>query len=508
MNDLSTLYGRSYKSVQTKIVAKQDRSLSFSVLVLAIATALCFRVIVSPLIVMWYKCAGSGPRPSTGSGYPTGIDKRVFTSDVPHFVLPLLLILNWCPYLTRCVSILNEKDIPSLTMPPEIVFDRSLRLYPEIGTIPVLSPADSFCITFNAASHVNSQLFQLTKLKMMSINARNVNSTTGIPKSLTEVIAFLTRPLIMFYTPSEIAALEIALRTTLTAAYFASRQPQLFLRLSPANQPPRPILVACIAASVRWADWMIVLGGKELDILVEPSRAAIRYGGQDGTIKTIWQEPSVYRPKLRIQVPPSIHERPARASLRATIDSAVTRAQGLTKAQELLVCNDKEEADEIFSLLSNVTGITPTPTHDQFQLDNLSSESSPDSSRPSSRSSNFSFFSLASSTDSMTSVSSTSSPSIEKASIKPVVPPRSRSLRSGEVPELEDADESDVQVDRSKKSVQKYMYQGGVSTVLTGGVMLGSAKKATRDEGPASGKLHTSFGRQRGTATNGNWRRL
>lgn len=36
----------------------------------------------------------SGPRPSTGSGYPTDIDKRVFTSDVPHFVLPLLLILN------------------------------------------------------------------------------------------------------------------------------------------------------------------------------------------------------------------------------------------------------------------------------------------------------------------------------------------------------------------------------------------------------------------------------
>ena len=492
-------------------MAKQG-SLSFSVLGLCsdVATTLCFRVIVSPLIVMEYKYAGlwsqtfNGPRLSHWHrqtrvyfGRPSFRSSFAANTQLGH----------WCPYL-RCASILNEKISRHLPCHQKSYSTDLYTCNPQIGTIPVLSPADSFCITFNAASHVNSQLFRSAKLKMMSINARNVNSTTGIPKSLTEVIAFLTRPLIMFYTPSEIAALEIALQTTLTAAYFASRQPQLFLMLSPASQPPRPILVACIAASVRWADWMIVLGGKELDILVEPSRVAIRYGGQDGTIKTIWQESNVYRPKLRIQVPPSTHEGPAQASLRATIDSAVSRAQGLTKAQELLVSNDKEEADEIFSLLSNVTGITPTPTHEQFQLDNLSSESSPDSSRPSSRSSNFSFFSLASSTDSMTSVSSTSSPSIEKASIKPVVPPRSRSMRSDDVPELEDADESDVQVDRSKKSVQKYMYRGGVSTVLTGGVMLGSAKKATRDERPASGNPHTSFGRQRGAATNGNWRRL
>ncbi|KAF8344410.1 serine-rich protein [Amanita rubescens] len=325
---------------------------------------------------------------------------------------------------------------------------------------------------------------------MMSINARNVNSMAGIPKSLTEVIAFLTRPLVVFYTPSEIAALEVVLKTTLTAAYFASREPHLFLMLSPESQPPRPILAACIAACVRWADWIVVLGGKELDILVEPSRAVIRYGGQDGTIKTIWQESSVYRPQLRVQVPPSIHERPSGSFLRATVDSAVSRAQGRTKAQELLASNDKEETDEIFALLSNVTGITPTPTFEQFQIDNPSSGSSPDSSRPSSRSSNFSFFSLASSTDSMTSCSSTFT-------------------RSGDVPEPEDADESQVHIDKSKKTVQKYLYQGGISTVLTGGVMLGSAKKGTRDERPASGKpLASPFGRQRGTTSNGNWRRL
>lgn len=41
--------------------------------------------------------------------------------------------------------------------------------------------------------------------------------------------------------------------------------------------------------------------------------------------------------------------------------------------------------------------------------------------------------------------------------------------------DLEDT-EVKVVVDTSKKEVSKYMYEGGVSTVLTGGVMLGSAK--------------------------------
>ncbi|KAF8633782.1 hypothetical protein AX15_001255 [Amanita polypyramis BW_CC] len=352
----------------------------------------------------------------------------------------------------------------------------------------------------------------------MSINARYVNSTTtamtGIPKSLTEVITFLTRPLIMFYTPNEIAILHAILQTTLTTAYFSSREPCLFITLSPVTQPPRPILAACIAAGVQWADWIVALGGKEVDVLIEPSRAVIRFGGQGGTLKTIWQEPNAYYPPhLRIHVPSSIcEERPSRATLRATVDSAIARARrGRTKAQELLECNDKEEADEIFALLSNVTGITPTPTRDQFQLDNLSPISSPESSRPSSRSSNFSHLSLTSSTDSMTSLSSASSISIEKASIKPALGSTSRFLRSNDVPELDRADESEVHVDKSNRNVQKYLYRGGVSTVLTGGVMLGAAKKtplAPHNERAVFGKPHSSFGSQRGTVSYGNWRRL
>ena len=348
---------------------------------------------------------------------------------------------------------------------------------------------------------------------MMPFNARNVDSMTGVPKSLMEAIIFLTRPLIMFYTPGEIAMLQTVLQTTLTTAYFASPEPRIFLTLSPATQPPRPILAACVAVCVQWADWVVALGGKELDVFVEPSRAVIRFGGRDGILKTIWQESGVYcPPHLRIQVPSSTCEdRPSRASLRATVDSAIARVQGRTKAQELLACNDKEEADEIFALLSNVTGITPTPTRVQFQLDNLSPISSPESSRPSSRSSNLSHFSLASSTDSTTSLSSASFAAIEKAPIKPVACSPSRFQRLNGVPEPEDVDESQVHVDKSKKNIQKFMYQGGVSAVLTGGVMLGVAKKtprALRSERPGSGKPRASVGRQRGTVANGNWRRL
>ncbi|KAK2467517.1 hypothetical protein APHAL10511_000372 [Amanita phalloides] len=366
---------------------------------------------------------------------------------------------------------------------------------------PFLSPADPLYIYVQR--HVAISHFY--EAKMMPINTRNVDSTPAIPKSLTEAIVFLSRPLLMFYTPSEIATVQAVLQTTLPTAYFSSREPRLFLTLSPAIQPPPPILAACVAARVRWADWIVVLGGKEVNILIEPSRAVIRYGSQGGSIKTIWQELKAYRPpqpQLRIQVPSPV------SSAHVTVASAIPRAQGRTRAQELLECNDKEEADEIFALISNVTGITPTPTHRQFQLDNPSPVSSPESSRPSSRSSNFSLFSLASSTDSMTSLSSTSSTCIEKASIKPIVCRSSRSLRSDDVPEPEDADELHVHVDTSKKAVQKYLYQGGVSTVLTGGVMLGPAKKTTWVSGPGSEKPPTAFGRQRGTGTSSQRRRF
>ena len=73
-----------------------------------------------------------------------------------------------------------------------------------------------------------------------------------------------------------------------------------------------------------------------------------------------------------------------------------------------------------------------------------------------------------------------------------------------DVSELEPMDdESNVYVDKSKKTVQKFMYQGGVSTVLSGGVMLGAAKKTTQ----VSGKLQASFDRQCAAPANGHWRR-
>ncbi|KIL57271.1 hypothetical protein M378DRAFT_28036 [Amanita muscaria Koide BX008] len=351
---------------------------------------------------------------------------------------------------------------------------------------------------------------------MMRGNACNVNSTTVISRSLVEAIEFLTRPLVMFYTPSEISVVQTVLQTTLTATYFASRDPRLFLVLSPAFQPPRPLLAACIAAGVRWADWIIALGGKELEVLVEPSRAVIRFSGQGGATTTIWQESKVYRPmQVHVQRPSSNEgQKSSRPTLHATFNSAIARTQRRTKAQELLEFNDKEEADEIFALLSNVTSITPTPTRLNFQLDDLSPISSPDSSRPSSRSSNFSRFSFdssTSSTESLTSISTAASDANRKAPVKSVVCLPFGLPTSEEIPDPECSDDTSVYVDKSKISVQKYLYQGGVSTILSGGVMLGATSKAVRpthSERPVFGKPQAPIGTRRGVAVNSDWRRL
>ncbi|PFH48437.1 hypothetical protein AMATHDRAFT_149857 [Amanita thiersii Skay4041] len=271
----------------------------------------------------------------------------------------------------------------------------------------------------------------------MSINAPNVASsvvTNGIPKSLIEAICFLTRPLFMLYSPSEVLALQNVLQTTLMTTYLTSRDSTLLLTLSPTSPLPRPLLAACIAANVQWMDWIMLLGNQQIDLLIEPCRVVVRFGGEMGKVTTIWQE-----------------LKPTPAFLRATVDSARARASGRTKAQELLEVTDKEETEEIFALLSNltVTGITPTPARDCFSLGQW-----------------------------------------EKGMPVPI--------------SASEDEESPIYIDTSKQSMQKYLYQGGVSTVLTGGVMLGPQKRTQQI--PPRMRKYQAFSSIANAS--GNWRRF
>lgn len=335
----------------------------------------------------------------------------------------------------------------------------------------------------------------------MAFNTQPTVST--IPTSITQAIDFLTRPLILIHTPTKVVSLQIILQSILTATYLPTPQnnhPRMSFSLSPTSLPPRPIYAACIASGVQWSEWISVLGGTPFELVIDSTFVTVRAGNKTATV---WQAPAPLRPASTIQ-----------ASLRATLSSALARAKSRTLAQQLLESDhEDEEAEEIFSMISKTTMVSPTPTRGSFHITLPVSPTSPDSSRPSSRSSNVSGFSFSSSEESMSSVSSASSMASAKAAFLTadhirVQPQAKVALRRERAPS--------VFVDNTKKEVTKYSYEGGVSTVLTGGVMLGGKVSPAKPVKPVmarpvwtgSRRTQTQASTTMAADKTNNWRRV
>ncbi|KAF8152580.1 hypothetical protein B0H34DRAFT_121825 [Crassisporium funariophilum] len=364
----------------------------------------------------------------------------------------------------------------------------------------------------------------------------NVSSAPNmVPASIVQAIGFLTRPLILTQTPDMISSLQMILRSTLQAVYFPARAPRITLSLSTSSLPPRPVYAACIASGIQWSDWIRSLGARDFDLIIQSHTVSVTYVGLNAQTVIVWSEPTLTPTKRSLlarlnfedpQVPISKlgQQSLMQASLRATVSSALARVQTRTLAQQLLESDHKEEADEIFDMISKTAIVSPTPTRERFFLDiptafmpsstttfpsPLSSPevSSPESSRPSSRSSTFSTFSF-SDDESMTSASSINSFDF-LASTKPqsihVTPTNNAREMPVFVPRT-----PRVFIDNAKKDITKYLYQGGVSTVLTGGVMLGGpaapkAPQVPKYRAPVGGKkTNTNI---KNAASANSWRR-
>lgn len=278
--------------------------------------------------------------------------------------------------------------------------------------------------------------------------------SSSIAVTLAHAIAYLTRPLIVQYSATTIIKLQLALEANLTAQYSSTWCPEDPLRgsgrrcltFSPAALPPRPIHKACESANVEWSQWIKLLGGIEFDLFVDPGSVSVRFGNwaagnKVGKCLTVWSETTTTRTKPAM-VPVSV--------------------QSKTLAQQLLE-DDSQEENELFAILADhvrePTWITPIktdfpPIQSPLSADSLSSidRSSNDSpmsshSRSSSRSSTFSY---PESIDSLPT-SDSSEPKMSRRE-------RARAAK--------------VFVDNSKTQVTNY--DGGKTTVLTGGVMLGA----------------------------------
>ncbi|KAF8203243.1 hypothetical protein BJ912DRAFT_349242 [Pholiota molesta] len=288
------------------------------------------------------------------------------------------------------------------------------------------------------------------------------SSSESLSVAVAHAITFLTAKLQGTYAPNTLLKLQTVLEANLIAHYATSWSPKDPIRgsgrrcmtLSPACLPPRPIWSACTAANVQWFDWIALLGNNEFDLFVDPGCIAVRCQEK---IITVWSdEAAPTAPKVSM---PVFSEPMIQTSLR--LQSAPRK----TFAQQVLE-EDEEEEEKIFTLLADEisapTWMTPIIT--QFPMPGRSTSpmsSISEQSRCSSRSSNSSSsgFSFASAD---TASSRTSAASGKSGEVKQSRRERARQAR--------------VFVDTTKTEVTPY--DGGKTTVLTGGVMLGGGQKA------------------------------
>ncbi|TFY66054.1 hypothetical protein EVG20_g5037 [Dentipellis fragilis] len=278
-------------------------------------------------------------------------------------------------------------------------------------------------------------------------SASSVSSATALSVTVAHAITYITRPLASRYPAPTILKLQMALEANLSAHCSSTWVPNEPLRgsgrrcltLSPNAVPPRPIYASMRVANVQWSEWITALGGIEFDLFVDPGCVSVRFGnwgsGQVGKLITVWSE-----------------------------ELAASQKQKKTFAQELLQA-DEDSEEELFAAIAdeihNPTWTTPitsrfpnVPSRAQKYLSPASAASahSRSSSWSSNSSSGFSFASDDSDSSSATSVSSSTT---EKSKIS----------------RRERARQARVYIDTTKTEVTNY--DGGKTTVLTGGVMLG-----------------------------------
>jgi hypothetical protein len=322
-------------------------------------------------------------------------------------------------------------------------------------------------------------------------------SLSSITVTVSHAITYLTRPLVAFMPASTVMKLQLALEANLTAHYAHTWVPsephqgsgRRCLSFSHTSLPPRPIYASCVAAKVQWSEWMTALGNVEFDLFVDPGLVSVRFIQRGATSKliTVWSEEGVEEHRFegtRVNASPA-------PQLRVQ-SLAHPKAEPVlpTLAQQLMV-EDEEDEEELFSALANElrepTWTTPVLNQFPSSIPQKSKSSTSHHSRSSSRSSD---------TCSWLSFDSNDSDSSSATTIS------SAGTEGSTLSRRERARQARVFIDASKKEVTNY--DGGKTTVLTGGVMLGARPASTR---PAiSQPASTSPKPMSGAGSSRNWR--
>ncbi|KAJ7138248.1 hypothetical protein C8R44DRAFT_767118 [Mycena epipterygia] len=265
-------------------------------------------------------------------------------------------------------------------------------------------------------------------------------SSSAIP----HVISFLTRPLLSIAAPAAVTSAQLILNVSLVSA------PTATFTLSSATPPPS-IYAAAIGSAIPWAKWFNALGGgRDILLFYGPGYLKVRVG--DAPVTDVWSEATQASVPIsqQMKLVPLLQQSTG-ARLRAMLLSARVRSMRRTEKQAA------SDADPI-----RIPGLLLAAESDSE--DDSSSDSGSDSDCGSSTSSKFTSYS----NDSLTSATNSppSTPSKSASVALPAVPRPQALYRAPKTTRC-------VPVDAAKKDLTAYMYQGGVTRVMTGGVMLG-----------------------------------
>lgn len=327
--------------------------------------------------------------------------------------------------------------------------------------------------------------------------------STSLPATLAHAIVYITRPLVNRYPAATLLKLQLSLEANLTAHCARSWAPTDPLRGSgrrcltfTTTQPPRPVHASCRAANIQWSEWIAALGGLEFDLFIDPGCVSVRFGnwgnGQVGKLITIWSDEL----DLAAKAAKVLLQEQSRARENASMK---------TFEQELLQF-DEDSEEELFAILADEirqpTWLTPvfgsfpkivSPPKSTSPV-SATSNHSRSSSRSSNSSSGLTFSSVDTSSEYASSVTTISSVSTEKSQLS----------------RRERARQARIFVDSSKNEVTNY--DGGKTTVLTGGVMLGAPARMKPVAPPTpSGTNSASVAKPRvghGPSSSSNWRSL
>ncbi|KAJ7697439.1 hypothetical protein B0H17DRAFT_1328907 [Mycena rosella] len=137
---------------------------------------------------------------------------------------------------------------------------------------------------------------------------------------LTQLVSFLTRPLMRSHTPATIVALQLYLHTALAPLISDCETAHL---LSPRCPPPPALQTACLLSGIRWAEWIQLLaGGLDVQLSLSTAVLAVQLGALPRRV--IWTAATNKSEAPKAASSASEPRSPA-LRLRATLVSAHTR---------------------------------------------------------------------------------------------------------------------------------------------------------------------------------------